>query len=176
MSDLADEKKTNQTDPNPSGITSLTVANQHGALHEVIKDGKTGRFLAKKKPLVPSIEFTRKERKILYTVREQGDKKGMAEHEIAFRNILAIAQHESTDAKEMMASVKAYEVLMRRALGKEAPSEQELDKLERQPVTAIFVQAPQIMNPEVVDADKQKEKSTQPSFAEVTRVTTNPKK
>ena len=122
---MADSKepKTTQTDPEiPSGSTALTVANQHGALHEVIKDGKSGKFLAKKKPLLPTIEFTRKERKILNTPREQGDKKGMAEHEISFRNILRISQIDTTDAKEMMAVVKAYEIVMRRALGKEATS------------------------------------------------------
>jgi hypothetical protein len=159
----------------PEGVTALVVANQHGALHEVLKDGKSGKFLAKKKPLLPTIEFTRKERKILDARREQGDKKGMSEHEIAFRNILRISQIDTTDAKEMMAVVKAYEIVMRRALGKEATSEQDLDRLEKQAVTAIFVQAPQIMNPELVDADNAAEKPKQPSFAEITGVITNPK-
>ena len=135
-----------------------------------------GTFVKKPKPLIPTIEFTRKERKILYSTRESGEYKGMAEHEIAFRNILRISQIETKDAKEMMAVVKAYEIAMRRALGKEATAEQDLDRLEKQAVTAIFVQAPPLANPEVVDGDKPKDKSTQPSFAEVTGVTTNPKK
>jgi hypothetical protein len=158
----------------PEGVTTLVVANQHGALREVQKDAK-GRFLKKAKPLVPTIEFTRKERKILCSPCEDKDWEGMAEHEAAFRNVLRIAKHKSTDAKEMMAAVKAYEIVMRRALGKEATAEQDLDRLEKQAVTAIFVQAPQIMNPELVDADKAKEEKKQPSFAEVTGVITNEK-
>jgi hypothetical protein len=160
----------------PEGVTALVVANQHGALHEVLKDGKSGKFLAKKKPLIPTIEFTRKERKILDARREQGDKKGMSEHEIAFRNILRISQIDTTDAKEMMAVVKAYEVVMRRALGKEATSEQDLDRMEKQAITGYFIQAPALPNPTVEDGDKPKDKPTQPSFAEVIGVVTNEKK
>ena len=176
---MADSKepKTTQTDPEiPSGSTALMVANQHGAVHEVIKDGKSGKFLAKKKPLLPTIEFTRKERKILNTPREQGDKKGMAEHEISFRNILRISQIDTTDAKEMMAVVKAYEIVMRRALGKEATSEQDLDRMEKQSITGYFIQAPALPNPAVEDGDKPKDKPTQPSYAEVIGVVTNEKK
>jgi hypothetical protein len=175
---MADSKeKPTQTEPeNPSGSTSLMVTNQHGAVHEIVKDGKSGKFLAKKKPLLPTIEFTRKERKILNTPREQGDKKGMAEHEISFRNILRISQIETTDAKEMMAVVKAYEIVMRRALGKEATSEQDLDRMEKQAITGYFIQAPALPNPAVEDGDKPKDKPTQPSFAEVIGVVTNEKK
>lgn len=176
MADSAEEKKTPQMDKeNPSGVTTLMVANQHGHIREMQKDEK-GRFLKKAKPLIPTIEFTRKERKLLYKTREQGDKKGMTEHEIAFLNILKIAQNDDPDPKSMMAAVKAYEIVMRRALGKEASSEQDLDRLEKQAVTAIFVQAPNLMNPELVDGDKPKDARTQPSFAEVTGVVTNPKK
>lgn len=176
MADSA-ESKTDQTGTeNPSGSTSLMVTNQHGAVHEIVKDGKSGKFLAKKKPLIPTIEYTRKERKILSTPREQGDKKGMAEHEISFRNILRISQIETTDAKEMMAVVKAYEIVMRRALGKEATSEQDLDRLEKQAITGYFITAPPLPNPAVEDGDKPKDKPKQPSFAEVIGVVTNEKK
>lgn len=185
MADSAEDKKQPQTDPqNPSGITTLTIANQYGAIREMQKDSK-GRFLAKKKPLIPTIEYVRARRKRLAKVREgTGRFDGMTESMAIMEELLEIVHMEIAtdsktglpDSKHMSAKVKAAELLHLITEGKPAPSEQELDKLERQPVTAIFVQAPQIMNPEVVDADKQKEKSTQPSFAEVTGITTNPKK
>ncbi len=175
MADSAENKPKSQADQIPPETSLVLVKNKDGSLTEKLRSAK-GTFVAKKKPLIPTIEFTRKERKILYSPCQQKDKEGMTEHEVAFRNILSIAQCESTDAKVMMAAVKAYEILTRRAFGKEAPSEQELDKLERQPITAYFVQAPALENPSIEDGDKVVEKPTLPSFAEVTAVTTNPKK
>jgi hypothetical protein len=72
-----------------------------------------------------------------------------------------------------MASVKAYEIMMRRALGKEAPSEQELDKLTTQPVKVVVIQAPQLMHPEIQEEKPQE--VLKPSFAEVIGIETNPK-
>jgi hypothetical protein len=167
-----DSKENTQQDDKPAGPTSIVVANQHGHLREVQKDEK-GRFIKKAKPLIPTIEFVRKERKILFSPINGKD--GMTEHEEAFINILRIAQNKDKDPKAMMAAVKAYEIIMRRALGKEAPSEQEMDKLTTQAVRVIMVPVPQIMHPEVVDADKVVDKKTQPTFAEVTSITTNEK-
>lgn len=49
-------------EPLPEGVTAIVVANQHGAIREALKDEK-GRFVKKPKPLIPTIEFTRAERK-----------------------------------------------------------------------------------------------------------------
>jgi hypothetical protein len=173
MSD-SEDKKSPQALPitPPEGTSLVIIRNKDGSTREALRN-KNGSFVKKPKPIIPSVEFTRKERKILYGPSKT--KEGLSEHEVAFRNILSIAQNTDTDPKAMMAAVKAYEIVMRRALGKEAPSDQELDKMERQPVTAIFVQAPQIMNPEVIDADKVVEKKKKPDFAEVLGVVTNEK-
>jgi hypothetical protein len=167
-----DSKEVPQALPQvPPEVSLVIIPTKEGGTREMLR-GSNGAFVKKKRNVVPSIEFTRKERKILYSPNKAKD--GMTEHEVAFRNILRIAQGEGV-TKEDMASVKAYEVMMRRALGKEAPSEQELDRMERQPVTAIFVQAPQIMHPEVVDGDKVKDVSKKPDFAEVISIVTNEK-
>ena len=157
----------------PEGTSLVFVKNQHGAVREMLKDNKTGHFIKKAKPLIPTIEFTRAERKKLNSVR--ADKEGMTEYMVAFMNILRIAQNEDGDPKAMMAAVKAFEILRLSALGKPAPSEQELDKLTHQTVKTVIVIAPELMHPEVVDADKIVDKPKQPSFAEVTGVITNPK-
>ena len=159
--------------PLPEGVTSIVVVNQHGAAREMLKDEK-GRFVKKQKPLIPTVEFTRAERKKLSNVRS--DKDGLTEYMVAFMNIVRIAQNEDNDPKAMMAAVKAFEVLRTSALGKPATSEQDLDRITTQPVKVIIVQAPQLMHPEVVDADKLVEKAKQPSFAEVVGVITNEKK
>ena len=159
-------------EPLPEGVTAIVVANQHGAIREALKDEK-GRFVKKQKPLIPTIEFTRAERKKLNTVRS--DKDGMTEYMVAFMNIVRIAQNEDTDPKAMMAAVKAFEIVRQSALGKFATAEQDLDRLTTQAVKTIIVVAPSLMHPEVIDADKPVEKKTQPTFAEVTDIKTNPK-
>ena len=170
---MADSEPKPIVTPLPEGVTSLVVVNQHGAAREMLKDEK-GRFVKKQKPLIPTVEFTRAERKKLSNVRS--DKDGLTEYMVAFMNIVRIAQNEDNDPKAMMAAVKAFEVLRTSALGKPATSEQDLDRITTQPVKVIIVQAPQLMHPEVVDADKLVEKAKQPSFAEVVGVITNEKK
>jgi hypothetical protein len=159
-------------EPLPEGVTAIVVANQHGAIREALKDEK-GRFVKKPKPLIPTIEFTRAERKKLNTVRS--DKEGLTEYMVAFMNIVRIAQNEDTDPKAMMAAVKAFEIVRQSALGKFATAEQDLDRLTTQAVKTIIVVAPSLMHPEVIDADKPVEKKTQPTFAEVVDIKTNPK-
>ena len=157
----------------PEGTSLVIVRTKEGGLREMIRSEK-GTFVKKSKPLIPTIEFTRKERKILYGPNK--DKEGMTEHEVSFRNILRISQLETSDPKLAMAVVKAYEIVMRRALGKEASSEQDLDRITTQPVKTIIVVSPDLMNPKVVDADQAVVKPKQPSFAEVIDVITNEKK
>ena len=172
---MADSKDQPQALPQvpPEGTSLVIVRTKEGGLREMIRSEK-GTFVKKSKPLIPTIEFTRKERKILYGPNK--DKEGMTEHEVSFRNILRISQLETSDPKLAMAVVKAYEIVMRRALGKEASSEQDLDRITTQPVKTIIVVSPDLMNPKVVDADQAVVKPKQPSFAEVVGVITNEKK
>jgi hypothetical protein len=172
---MADSKDQPQALPQvpPEGTSLVIVRTKEGGLREMIRSEK-GTFVKKSKPLIPTIEFTRKERKILYGPNK--DKEGMTEHEVSFRNILRISQLETSDPKLAMAVVKAYEIVMRRALGKEASSEQDLDRITTQPVKTIIVVSPDLMNPKVVDADQAVVKPKQPSFAEVLGVITNEKK
>jgi hypothetical protein len=128
-----------------------------------------GHFVKKPKPLIPTVEFTRKERKILSKIRS--DKNNMNEHEVAFINILHIAQNEDKDPKAMMAAVKAYEIVRNSALGKIAPSEQEMEKLQTQAVKVIVVQAPS----GIKAMEERPPEPKQPSFATVLDVKTNEK-
>ncbi len=168
----SDVKKNEPRAEKPSGAL-VVVKNVDGTMREVVRTA-CGTFAKKHKPLIPTIEFTRAERKKLNSVRS--DKEGMTEYMVAFMNLVRIAQNEDSDPKARMAAVKAFEVLRTSALGKPAPSEQELDKLTNQPVKTIIVVAPELMHPEVVDADKLPTKPKQPSFAEVTGYTIDPKK
>ena len=177
MSDSA--KKETQTGDNPSGVTSITITNQHGATYAVQK-GAGGRFVAKKKPLIPTVEFVRARRKRLMKIREDN---GLTEDQSILNELIEIvnapvavdAKSGLPDAKHMMAKIKAAEVIWLYTGGKPDPSERELEKLERQAVTTIFVPVPQIMNPDTVDGDKHKDEKKQPTFAEVTGVITNEK-
>ncbi|MGA7854808.1 MAG: hypothetical protein WCA15_15890 [Candidatus Acidiferrales bacterium] len=169
--------KPQQDSQNPAGTTSIMVANQHGHLREMQKDEK-GRFIAKKKPLIPTIEFLRGRRKRLMQV-----KNNMTESMSIFEELLTLAHMEiptdpktgMPDAKWGNVKVQAIELIHLLSEGKHATSEQDLDRLTTQDVKTIIVVAPSLMHPEVIDADKSVEKKTQPTFAEVTDIKTNPK-
>jgi hypothetical protein len=169
MADAAESKDKPQAEK-PSEAIVVLVKNTNGSLRESLRT-PNGTFAKKPKPLIPTIEFTRKERKILNTVRS--DKDGLNEYEVAFMNLVRIAQNTDPDPKAMMAAVKAFEVIRTSALGKPAPSEQELDKLTTQPVRVVVIQSPQLMHPEVQE-EKPRE-TLRPSFAEVVDIQTNPK-
>ncbi len=160
---------TNQTGTeNPSGVTTLTVRNPDGLTHREVQKDSKGRFMKKVKPLPPTIEFTRAERKALLKASEDG----ITEYMKVFMNIVRIAQYDGDDAKCMMAAVKAFEALRLSALGKPAPSDQELDKLTTQPVRVVIVTAPQLMHPEVQPEKKLTDK-TKPSFIDAEIVSQN---
>jgi hypothetical protein len=173
MSD-SEDKKGSQALPivPPEGTSLVIIRNKDGSVRESLRNEK-GTFVKKPRPLIPTIEFTRSERKKLNTVRS--DKDGLTEYMVAFMNIVRIAQNEDNDPKSMMAAVKAFEVLRTSALGKPASSEQDLDRITTQPVKTIIVMSPELMNPKVVDADQAVAKPKQPSFAEVIGVVTNEK-
>lgn len=152
----------------PPGTSLVIVPTKEGGTREMIRNEK-GHFVKKPKPLIPTVEFTRKERKILSKIRS--DKNNMNEHEVAFINILHIAQNEDKDPKAMMAAVKAYEIVRNSALGKIAPSEQEMEKLQTQAVKVIVVQAPS----GIKAMEERPPEPKQPSFAAVLDVKTNEK-
>ena len=156
---MAESKKTQETKP-PESTALVVVKTKEGDTREMIRDTGSGKFVKKARPLIPTIEFTRQERKKLSAVRS--DKEGLTEYMVAFMNMVRIAQYEGNDAKCMMAAVKAYEVLRLSALGKPASSEQDLDRITTQPVKTIIVVAPSLMHPEVQE-EKNGETKTQPS-------------
>jgi hypothetical protein len=170
---MAEAKKTQEPET-PESTALVIVKSKNGGTHEMIREKGSGQFVKKNKPLIPTIEFTRKDRKILN--RPSKTKEGLTEHEVAFLNILRIAQNESTDPKAMMAAVNAYEVMTCRAFGKPASSEQDLDRITTQAVRTIVVVAPPLMHPEV-QQDKRGDTKTQPSakFLEVVSIKTNEK-
>src|ERR1019366_6640492 len=138
---MADSKEPKSiAEPLPEGVTAIIVANQHGALHEVIKDGKSGKFLAKKKPLIPTIEYVRARRKRLAKVREAtGRFDGMTESMSIVEELLEIIHMPIAtdrkaglpDSKHMSVKVQAAELLQLITEGKHATSEQDLDRMEK---------------------------------------------
>ena len=168
---MAEKKKAQEPTP-PESTALVIVPTKEGDTREMIRDTGSGKFVKKTRPLIPTIEFTRAERKKLNAVRS--DKEGLTEYMVAFMNIVRIAQCEDTDPKAMMAAVKAFEVIRQSALGKYATAEQDLDRITTQPVKTIIVVAPQLMHPEVHEEQPTTTK-TQPSFAEVVGVKTNEK-
>jgi hypothetical protein len=177
MAEAKDNKTQAQAAEKPPESTSLVIVpTKEGGTREMIRATGSGQFVKKNKPLPPVIEFTRKERKFLNRFSEDPVFKDLTEHEVAFIHVMRIAQGKgSGDPKADMAAVKAYEIAMRRALGKEAPSEQELDRLTNQPVKTIIVVAPELMHPDLVE-EKIKAQNEQPAFATILEVKTNEKK
>lgn len=169
---MADSEKKTQAESNPPETALVLVK---GEPRELMR-GANGRWAKKPKPLIPTIEFTRSERKALNSA--SSTKEGLTEYMHAFLNLVRIAQYDGDDPKGMMAAVKAFEVIRLSALGKPSPSEQEIDKLTNQPVKTVIVVAPSLMHPEIVQEKLEGEKKTQPSakFLEVVSVETNPAK
>lgn len=176
MSDSEEKNKTPQE--NPAGTTKLVIVRKDGTLRELLK-GADGKFARKPRPLIPTEEFIRARRKRMMKTNGQGLTEDIAIVEelldIIHTPIEADTKSGLPDAKFAMAKVKAAETLWLFTGGKPDPSEREMNKLERQPISAYFIQAPSLANPEIVDGDKPVEKPKQPSFADVLDVKTNPK-
>ena len=166
---MADSKEKTQADQLPPETSLTVVRTKEGGTREMIR-AATGQFVKKPKPLLPTIEFTRKDRKFLNSPSHT--KEGLTEHQHAFINMVRIAQYDGTDPKGMMAAVKAFEVYTNRALGKIASSEQDLEKLTTQPVKTVIVVAPNLKYPDIQD-EKQQSGKTQPSFAEILEIKQN---
>jgi hypothetical protein len=169
---MADSNELPKGTENPLAVTTLVIKNRlGGGTHIQQKDAK-GKWLKKVKPLIPTVEFTRQERKALSKVRADG----MTEYMKAFMCLLQMAQYEPNDddkedSKKRMAAVQAFKELRLSALGKPAPSEVEMDKLTTQPVKVVIINSPELMHPEVIQEKKQE--VLKPSFAEVLEVQTN---
>jgi hypothetical protein len=169
MPDSVAKDKT-QAESTPPETSLVIVKTKEGGTREMVRT-KGGTFAKKPKPLLPTIEFTRAERKLLNSASPT--KEGLTEYMHAFLNIVRIAQNDSDDPKAMMAAVKAFEIMRLSALGKPAPSEQELDKLTNQPVKTIIVVSPELMHPQVVDESKKLAEKTQPSFVDAVVIQQN---
>jgi hypothetical protein len=161
MADSKDETKAGTE--NPPEVRTLTIT-RYGKPHTQQKDVQ-GKWLKKVKPLIPTVEFTRAERKALSKVRESG----MTVYMEIFMNMVEIASYDGDDPKLRMAAVQAFEKLRLSALGKPATSEVDMDKLQSQPFTYVLANAP-VLPTEVVDGDKPKQEKKQPSFAEVVSI------
>jgi hypothetical protein len=161
----SEEKTQAQAQQPPESSALVVIATKEGGTREMIR-GEGGRFQKKPRPLIPAIEFTRKERKALAALRE-GSKDD--EYMIMFRSMLRLAQYEpkegeSWDAKMAMAKVKAAEWIRLSALGKPASSEQDLDRITTQPIKTVIVVAPSLMNPTVQPEKPTAALKTKPSF------------
>src|ERR1035437_3804891 len=114
---VEDSKDKPQAELKPPETSLVIIKTKEGGTREMLRTAG-GTFAKKNKPLSPTIEFTRKERKILSRPSKTKGKEGLTEHEVSYLNILRISQDEDKDPKSKMAAVKAYEILMRRTLGK----------------------------------------------------------
>ena len=167
--DSIDANELPERDRNPLAVTTLVIKNRMGGGTRIQQKDSKGRFLKKAKPLIPSIEYTRAERKFFNKPRANGK----TEYMVMFENMVKIAQYDGDDAKLRMAAVQAYKETRLSALGKPAPSEVEMDKLQTQPIKVVIINSPELMHPEV--QEEKKPEVLKPSFAEVTEIRTNPK-
>jgi hypothetical protein len=163
-----EDSKTQAGPSTPPVVTTEITMVRRGATIVQRKDAQ-GRFLKRPKPLIPTIEYTRAERKFFNKARADGK----TEYMHMFENMVRIAQYDGDDAKLRMAAVCAYKETRLSALGKPAPSEVEMDKLTTQPVKVVIINSPELMHPEV--QEEKKAEVLTPSFAQVTEIRTNPK-
>lgn len=173
MADSNEKNEPQVETQKPPEVTAIAVRNVDGSVRQALKD-KSGKFVRKERPLIPTIEFVRDRRKRLTKVRQNtGRFDGMTENRAIIEELLEFihmpiaidAKTGLPDAKHMMAKTQAVQTILLFTEGKPAPSEQELSKLEKQPFQLVYVPVPNIMNPEVVEYNAGDEKK-QPSFAE----------
>ncbi len=168
----SEEKKPVTPSDNAAGSTSLVkviTKNQHGTITERLRDPITNKFVAKPKPLIPSIEFKRIGRKKLSRLRDDG----LTEYAKTIECLIERAHYDGPDAKMAMVQMKAAELLELYLLGKPSMSDDDKDALKTQGIKTIFVDNSIVSTP-VQEERVEKEKKV-PSFAEVTGVVTNQK-
>jgi hypothetical protein len=167
VADSEEKNTTGEAQPEtPAGPTAMIVRTNAGGLREVLK-GPDGKFVKKQRGMPETREVTRLIRNILNApvANEDGkiDRKGKKAITLMVENIIKIATYDGSDSKAMMAAVQAFEALMLRAHGKPKANEEEAEALQLSGVKYVVIQAPELPNPEVVDASKIKA-PIQPSF------------
>lgn len=157
-----------QPEEKPAGPTAMIIrASSGNGVREVTKDAN-GRFAKKQRGMPETREVTRIIRNILNAPvadKETGlvDRKGKKAIEKMVLNLVEIATYNGKDAKAMLAAVQAFEALMLRAHGKPKVNEEEAEAMQLSGVKYVVIQAPELPNAEVVEADKIKP-PTAPSF------------
>ena len=163
--DSEKEQVAQQAEDKPAGTTAIIVRSNSGGYRELLKD-ENGRFAKKKRGMPETREVTRIIRNILHApvaIDGKIDRKGKKAIQAMVENLIHIATYDGSDAKGMMAAVQAFEALMLRAHGKPKANEEELEAMQLSGVKYVVIQAPELPNAEVIDADKLKP-PVQPSF------------
>lgn len=165
-------KDQTQTEPEkPSGSTSTSIVlikTKTGEVKEkTLVRGAKGTFVSTKKPLTSTQGLVQAGRKALMRQR----KDGTTEFQEMFESRLECAQYRGEDAKMQMAATKAFSDIMLHIIGKPAMAEQDANKLQTVPFTTVYISLPDTKPMEERPAEK-----TQPSFAEVIGITTDPQK
>lgn len=163
----------------PPGVTSITIRNPLGkdgkeTFREMLKD-ENGKFIKKARPPIPTVDFIRQRRKRLAQITD-----GISEDMAIFEELIECMhlpivydKFGMPDSKLVMAKAKVAETIWLFSHGKPATAEADMEALKHAGVKIVF------MNPTLPDAPieepKEEAKKTQPTFAEVVDVKTNPK-
>lgn len=156
-----------QTEEKPSGPTSIVVHNRDGSVRESLKD-EHGKFVKKPKRMPETREVTRIIRNILNMpvadANGKIDRKGKkAIEEMVGSLIQIVLDGQNGKGPDRMAAVQAFEALMLRGHGKPQTSDADMESMQLSGVKYVVIQAPELPNPTIVDADKIKP-PTAPSF------------
>ena len=177
MEDSTEKEQTQTESEKPSGSTSTSIVlikTKAGEVKEktLVRSAK-GTFVSIKKPLTSTQGHIQSGRKRLSQQRNDGK----TEMQEMFDSMLELAQYrigehegEKDLAKMSMAKCKAADWVMLHFIGKPAMAEQDSDKLHTMPFSTVYISMPETKPMEEKPAEK-----TQPSFAEVTDIQTNPK-
>lgn len=154
-------------------VVPTKVTNQWGGTSERLR-GPKGQFVKKEKPLPPADVFIRARRKKMMNKRPNTD---LTEHQALFQELLDIlhrpvekdAKTGLSDAKMVMAKLKAAELILLYTEGKPMTSELDKGNEKVQPVKVVLLPSPTLMYPELIDGDKREKekhaaKDDQPSF------------
>lgn len=175
MSEDSEDKPQAESKNLPPGVTAIVIANRYNKPY-VVHKGEGGRFIAKAKSLPPVIENIRKRRKRLNKINEETK---MTEDDNLLEQLIAVANLEIAtdpktgflDSKTAMVKVKAIETIWLYTHGKPASAEADMDRQTKQQVSTVVIVSPTDVKP----MEPKPEENTQPSWAEITSITTNKK-
>lgn len=165
MTDSEEKDQTVAPPAEPAGPTAMIVRGPAGGLREILK-GPDGKFAKKQRGMPETREVTKLIRNILnapVAIDGKPDRKGKKAITLMVENLIQIATYDGKDSKAMMAAVQAFEALMLRAHGKPKANEEEAEAMQLSGVKYVVIQAPELPNKEVVDADSVKPPQ-EPSF------------